>query len=1252
MTTQKPEPLATNSPKTTETKDSNLQVENPVSAAGWRRHTVLFVVIGLGLIAIAVISLLLLNRDSLPFKLPSGGAKSDYLLVGSANQDGENNLYLLRLGGKLEQATLLAEKTTLTAGSFSIQNRQESQPLTGLVYPYGGFIPGTNKLLYWFNQAGKLYLNQFSIDQTVPINLFTGETPYIWGTLLANHTDLFLVETPSANQVRCYLSQNGEPARQLLEGETCVLTGNQTNAYANRMEGDKFTLRTADLSDYAVYTPLEGQVNVGLFSVSPDGTRIAYEKVGPPSQVLLVNTTNGKEITSTGPFNDVVELNFAQNADIAYFIDENEDGELELHLLDDQGARFITSSQTLGALLSQDGKSLVYRAGAVGGEQALFVRNISNGKDVEILRGYNLGYTIIDSLKRILISDSSTEFTFYSSNLDGVDLRALYNQPEISLDKIQTMAGEPYIFTFLNNADGLVSVYTYNLNNANGLILADEMENFSLLDISPDGKEVLFTGRQIGGETAALYLSPLEKAAVPQVLDDTARSISNAVFTYDGDRVVYTAVTGDSSDEVEIRLVNLISEKQLEVIYSAAFLVSTQWKNIDAFQTLYMSGGKASTSICPGAEILSLGQTVHSSLSAGNPDCFRIKASAGEAATFSAQPDDRQELSLALYDRKGDSIESEKSWQTGNNPNLEVTFPADGIYFLQVSSLDGSGGPYSLLSSAGVDICLGAVEIRPGDKLNGKAPANGSAIYRFEGQADQSYTFWLQETAITTGISFYNSEGDAIERSPNQGVYNIFSPSKGNYCLSVSGVGSGNETFTIGMLEGWVYCPSAPELSLDAPVSGKISRETQSCYSFKAEADTQYSLSVNSPDDTDTTIELYDSQGNLLASDDDSGRGYNPFLSFNFNQSGTYYAMVNGMFPDATGNFELTLEGISACSNPQALEVGKTIHANLQEGGKDCYSFEAISGEGLDFYVESDILMVLTLYDQTGQEIASVGRTGDNFTPHLVTTIPADGTYFFTIIILGKTGSGEYSLRMESLRASESCIQDAQQVAIGNVIDGSITPDAQSCYSLVGSLGERVLLWVEAEIDTQLVLYLPNGIELTRDDDSGGNTNPRLVTTLPEEGIYTIAVEGYGLISGAFTLHIEASIPGTDAFDNAVELAWDTRTNGAITSGSYIYLDEFQYGTHGVMYTFLGVEGDKIQVDVLAGSINSLLDPVFYLFNAEHVSLTTDDDSGTGHDSRIIYTLPYTGQYFILVEDIHDRYGDPSSYYFEILLSH
>ncbi|HEX9092328.1 MAG TPA: hypothetical protein VF831_12605, partial [Anaerolineales bacterium] len=402
MTTSKPEPRTPNSLQAAEDSGNPLQGERPSNLPGGRHRIVLYLVIGLGLIAAAAIGLVLLNPDILPFKLPSVAEKSNSLLVGSANQDGEYNLYLLRLGQKLEQGMLLAEETTLSAGSFSIESGQEALTLTGLVYPYGGFIPGTNKLLYWFNQAGKLNLNQLSIGQTVPINLFSGVTPYIWGTLLSNHTEIFLVETPSADLVRCYLSQNGEPARQLLEGDTCALTGNQSSAYADHLEGDRFTLRIAKLSDNTIYTPLEGQSNVGLFAVSADGSRVVYEKVGQPSQVILVNSSSGQEITSVGPFNDVVELNFARNGDVAYFIDENEAGELELHLLDDQGAKLIASSQTLGAMLSHDGKSLVYRIGAVGGEQVLFVRNITNNKDVEILRGYNLGYTIVDSLKRIL----------------------------------------------------------------------------------------------------------------------------------------------------------------------------------------------------------------------------------------------------------------------------------------------------------------------------------------------------------------------------------------------------------------------------------------------------------------------------------------------------------------------------------------------------------------------------------------------------------------------------------------------------------------------------------------------------------------------------------------------------------------------------------------------------------------------------------------------------------------------------------
>jgi hypothetical protein len=49
--------------------------------------------------------------------------------------------------------------------------------------------------------------------------------------------------------------------------------------------------------------------------------------------------------------------------------------------------------------------------------------------------------------------------------------------------------------------------------------------------------------------------------------------------------------------------------------------------------------------------------------------------------------------------------------------------------------------------------------------------------------------------------------------------------------------------------------------------------------------------------------------------------------------------------------------------------------------------------------------------------------------------------------------------------------------------------------------------------------------------------------------------------------------------------------------------------------------------------------------------LVTDDDSGADYDAQINYSLPGSGRYYILVEDLGREFGPESDYWFDILLS-
>ena len=63
--------------------------------------------------------------------------------------------------------------------------------------------------------------------------------------------------------------------------------------------------------------------------------------------------------------------------------------------------------------------------------------------------------------------------------------------------------------------------------------------------------------------------------------------------------------------------------------------------------------------------------------------------------------------------------------------------------------------------------------------------------------------------------------------------------------------------------------------------------------------------------------------------------------------------------------------------------------------------------------------------------------------------------------------------------------------------------------------------------------------------------------------------------------------------------------------------------THYKMFTFMGTAGQTVQIDLMSADFDAYL----YLKDQNGQTLAHDDDSGGGHNSRIIQTLPYTGVY-------------------------
>ncbi len=143
----------------------------------------------------------------------------------------------------------------------------------------------------------------------------------------------------------------------------------------------------------------------------------------------------------------------------------------------------------------------------------------------------------------------------------------------------------------------------------------------------------------------------------------------------------------------------------------------------------------------------------------------------------------------------------------------------------------------------------------------------------------------------TTSGTFYISAG-------------AFSSNTGSYTLSL------NETHTGDIAASTATTGTA---IVNGSISGTIETAGDSdWYAITLNADSRYVISNTGYGSTvlsDSFLELRDSTGAIIASDDDSGPGSNGRLAFNITTTGTYYIAASA-FGSATGGYAVTVEEV------------------------------------------------------------------------------------------------------------------------------------------------------------------------------------------------------------------------------------------------------------------------------------------------------------------------------------------------------
>lgn len=208
----------------------------------------------------------------------------------------------------------------------------------------------------------------------------------------------------------------------------------------------------------------------------------------------------------------------------------------------------------------------------------------------------------------------------------------------------------------------------------------------------------------------------------------------------------------------------------------------------------------------------------------------------------------------------------------------------------------------------------------------------------------------------------------------------------------------------------------------------------------------------------------------------------------------------------------------------------------------------------------------------------------------------------------------------------------AHPLALGQTVEGSITPGSQDCYRLRLSEPGEVTFSVRsaANADTFLELYTRQGRLLAEDDDSGPGVNPRLRWTFVDPGVYYVVVRGYSTSSaGEYSLTALAGRE-SDPFTQARPLSLGEPVRGTIGPEDELYLEQYDALVYGAMYSFPAQAGEWIEARLQYSGAASPDSTGMVLFDPQRELLIASSADDTGA-FQLESPIESSGHHFLLL---------------------
>ena len=333
----------------------------------------------------------------------------------------------------------------------------------------------------------------------------------------------------------------------------------------------------------------------------------------------------------------------------------------------------------------------------------------------------------------------------------------------------------------------------------------------------------------------------------------------------------------------------------------------------------------------------------------------------------------------------------------------------------------------------------------------------------------------------------------------------------------------------IGLFARNALAQDALELSLGgSPISGNLSSGEEIWYSIQVDEPGALTviLTIETLGTTDTYLEFYDAQRNLISENDDGGEGTNARIEMIGAASGTYLFKLRGFSDEVAGPYRVLVTS-DTIPEPAELRFGTVHKGTIAAGTRHWYSVRAEERGFITAETFGNTDTYLEAYDHQYDFVKEDDDGGMKSNALIEMLAEPDQVFIFSLRGYDSETAGDYEIaaNFEPIPVDGDPNTErsgAVDITLGEAFGVFFHDSNQSRWYRYEITRDRTNFVVQTRgyVDTFLSLYDQDGNLVAEDDDSGENLNAFINERL-NAGVFYIEVRLLSDSIGRCTLHAE-----------------------------------------------------------------------------------------------------------------------------------